>query len=299
VLLSSSLKFFSILTILSLVACFAPKELKKERELFDQKILNNVEINLNYFEVNGDRLFYASAGDPSRPALIIIHGTPGSWHQYARYMLNEKLRKFFYIIVVDRPGWGDSVAGETQEIISYARHAAIFSAFSKDLKNKNNNQPVILLGHSLGASIAPRVVMDYPSSVDGLLLLAGTLGPELSSPRWYNQIARVPGINWLIGKNLRKSNLEILALRAEMEAMAPLWSSVNIPTIIVQGMKDKYVYPENADFAEKNMNPKITDVIRLENAGHLFPMTLRSEVVAWSLCLLEKIDKKISACPYN
>jgi hypothetical protein len=61
-------------------------------------------------------------------------------------------------------------------------------------------------------------------------------------------------------------------------------------------MKDKYVYPENAYFAEKNLDGKLTDVIRLENEGHLFPMTLRAEVVVWSLCLLDKIDNKVSSC---
>lgn len=289
-------RLLSVLLAISLTACFAPKELEKEWEIFDKTIINNVEIDRHYFEVDGDRLFYAAAGDFAKPALIIIHGTPGNWHQYARYMLNEKLRERFYVIVVDRPGWGDSVAGDTQEIISYQRHATIFAAFSAELKKHNNQQPVILLGHSLGSSIAPRVAMDYPGSIDGLLLLAGTLSPELSGLRWYNQLARLPGITWLIGHELKKSNLEILALRSEMEAMEPLWLNVGIPTIVVQGMQDVNVYPANADFAEQNLDPKLTDVIRLENEGHLFPLTKRDEVAAWSLCLLDKIDKKVSSC---
>jgi pimeloyl-ACP methyl ester carboxylesterase len=290
------LRLLSVLLMLSLTSCFAPKELIKESELFRQTIINNEEISRHYFEANGDRLFYAAAGDQLKPALVIIHGTPGSWRQFARYMLNEKLRERFYVIVVDRPGWGRSVAGDTQEIISYQRHATIFSAFSVALKSTSQQQPVILMGHSLGSSIAPRVAMDYPSAIDGLLLLAGTLSPELSGLRWYNQAARLPIIAWLIGNDLEKSNLEILALRGEIEAMAPLWSSVKIPTIVVQGMNDVYVYPENADFAEKNFDPKLTEVIRLEHEGHLFPLTRREDVVAWSLCLLDRIANKVSVC---
>lgn len=286
----------SILLAMSLTACFAPKELEREWEIFDKTIINNVEVSRQYFEVEGDRLFYAAAGDQAKPALVIIHGTPGNWHQYARYMLNEKLREHFYVIVVDRPGWGNSVAGDTQEVISYQRHATIFAAFSTELKKQNNQQSVILLGHSLGSSIAPRVAMDYPGSIDGLLLLAGTLSPELSGLRWYNQVARLPGISWLIGSELKKSNLEILALRSEMEAMAPLWADLHLPTIVVQGMKDDNVYPANADFAEQNLDPVKTDVIRLKNEGHLFPLTKREEVVAWSLCLLDKINNKVSSC---
>ena len=290
------LRLLGVLLAISLTGCFAPKELEREWQIFDKIVLDNVEISRQYFEVDGDRLFYAAAGDKTKPALIIIHGTPGNWHQYARYMLNEQLRERFYVIVVDRPGWGNSVAGDTREIISYERHAKIFSAFALNLKAHNNNQPVILLGHSLGSSIAPRVAMDYPESVDGLLLLAGTLSPELSGLRWYNQVARLPGIGFIIGDKLTKSNREILALRSEMELMAPRWSSLELPIIVVQGLKDANVYPANADFAEEHLSPATTDVIRLEKEGHLFPLTKRQEVVRWSLCLLDRIDDKVSSC---
>lgn len=290
------LRILGVLLAVSFAGCSAPKELEKEWEIFDKVIVDNVEVSRQYFEVDGDRLFYAAAGDNTKPALVIIHGTPGDWRQYARYMLNAQLRERFYVIVVDRPGWGNSVAGSTREIISYERHAKIFSAFSQELKKHNNQQPVILLGHSLGSSIAPRVAMDYPGSVDGLLLLAGTLSPKLSGLRWYNQVARLPGIGFFIGDRLSKSNLEILALRSEMELMEPHWSSLDLPIIVVQGLKDTNVYPANADFAEQNLAAESTDVIRLEKEGHLFPLTRRQEVVSWSLCLLDKIDGKVSSC---
>ena len=293
------LRLLGVLLAISLAGCLAPKELEKEWELFDSIVVNNVEISRQYFEVDGDRLFYAAAGDSTKPALIIIHGTPGNWHQYARYMLNEQLRERFYVIVVDRPGWGHSVAGNTREIISYERHAKIFSAFSLELKKHNNQRPVVLLGHSLGSSIAPRVAMDHPGSVDGLLLLAGTLSPKLSGLRWYNQIARLPGMGYIIGGKLTKSNLEILALRSEMKLMASRWASLDLPVIVVQGLKDTNVYPANADFAEENLAPESTDVIRLEKEGHLFPLTRRQEVVSWSLCLLDKIDGKVPSCHHD
>ncbi len=293
------LRLLGVLLAISLTGCLAPKELEEEWKFFETVVVDNVEVSRQYFEVDGDRLFYAAAGDKTKPALIIIHGTPGNWHQYARYMLNKQLRERFYVIVVDRPGWGSSVAGDTREIISYERHAKIFAAFSLELKKHNNQQPVVLLGHSLGSSIAPRVAMDYPGSVDGLLLLAGTLSPKLSGLRWYNQVARLPGIGFIIGGKLTKSNLEILALRSEMKLMESRWSTLDLPIIVVQGLKDVNVYPANADFAEENLAPESTDVIRLEKEGHLFPLTKRQEVVSWSLCLLDRIDGKVSSCHHD
>ncbi len=138
--------------------------------------------------------------------------------------------------------------------------------------------------------------MNHPQAVDGLLLFAGTLSPDLSDPRWFNRVAKAPGINFLIGDMMRKSNQEILALKSEMTAMEPLWPRVNAETIVVQGMKDQLVYPENILFAENKLNPDVTEAIRLEQEGHLFPMTLRSDVANWAACLLSRITSGLEHC---
>ncbi len=294
-----------LIVVLSLSGCFAPKVIQQERILFRDMVENNTEVKRYFLEVDENleienrRLFYAAAGDDQKPGLIIIHGTPGSWNQYARYLLNERLREHFYIVVIDRPGWGRSIGDDPKAIVSYKDQATILAALSNQLKSKNGNKPVILMGHSLGSSIAPRVAMDHPESVDGLLLLAGTLSPELSGLRWYNEVAKVPGINWLISDWMRKSNREIIALKGEMDAMAPLWKNVRTYTTVVQGMKDVNVYPENADFAEEALDPNLTEVIRLYEEGHLFPMTRRDDVANWAVDILERIDRQLLACERN
>jgi len=284
------------ISLLTLSGCFAPKVIRQEHVLFEELIKGNDQVSRRTLKVGQDELFYAASGDPQKASLIIIHGTPGDWEQYARYLIDQVLLDSFYIIVIDRPGWGKSVLGDKRQIASFSEQAKIISALADELKHNNNNKAVILMGHSLGASIAPKVAMNYPASIDGLLLFAGTLSPELSDPRWFNQVAKMPGINFMIGSMMRKSNQEILALKTEMELMKPLWLSVKAKTLVVQGMQDKLVYPNNIVFAENHLNANVTEAIRLEQDGHLFPMTRRDDVANWAICLLNKINTGMGSC---
>lgn len=280
-----------------LTACFTPKIIRQEQALVKSTVLTDSRVSQHLFSYGAHRLFYAAAGDPQKPTLIIMHGTPGNWHQYARYLINSRLLEYFYIVVIDRPGWGQSSLGDNQSIASFDLHSDILAALAATFKENNGGQPLLIMGHSLGASIAPKVAMNYPQAVDGLLLFAGTLSPKLSQPRWFNHLAKNVIVNRLIGDTMRKSNLEILALENEIQAMADRLQSMEVATLVVQGMKDRLVYPDNIIFAETQFNTRYTETLRLQTEGHLFPMTRREDVVRWSICLLEKIQSVNPSAP--
>lgn len=284
-----------ILPIL-LMACSAPDIIEEERTLFETQIANNPRVSKHQLKVGEDTLFYASAGDTQKPALIIIHGTPGSWKQYARYLLDERLLEHFYMIVVDRPGWGKSTLGGDKKIASFQQQGNIFAALARVLKDGNQGQPVLLMGHSLGSSIAPRAAMDHPDEIDGLLLFAGTLDPQLGKPRWFNTLAKYSGISLLLSDNMALANQEIFALKENLDAMSPLWADLQAQTLVVQGMKDGLVHPENIDYAENVLNSEQSSTIRLEGEGHLFPMSRREEVANWAICLLKRVQGEASNC---
>lgn len=274
-----------------LSGCLSPPDIiSEEQALFQQQVAGSDEVNHYYLSVENDILHYAAAGDPKKPALIIIHGTPGSWQQYARYLLDDNLREHFYRIVIDRPGWGESTLGNNRRIASFPEQAMVIGELARDLKARNGNQPVILMGHSLGSSVAPRVAMDYPQAIDGLMLFAGSLDPKLGNPRWYNRLGAIPGVGLFVGDGLMNANKEVFALRDNLNGMLPLWEKIQAQTLVVQGMKDELVYPANIDFAERVIPNDKAWIIRLENEGHLFPMTLRQEVADWAICLLDRIE---------
>ena len=145
---------------------------------------------------------------------------------------------------------------------------------------------MILLGHSLGASIAPMVTVEHPELVSGLVLLSGSLDPELGKPRWYNWLASFPIVKYAIPDMLLKANKEIHLLNQALADIDDKWSQINVPVSVVQGKQDKLVNPDNVKFARSKL-AGLGDrlkIIELENAGHFLPWenteTIASTIIA-------------------
>src|SRR5580698_5613895 len=58
--------------------------------------------------VNGFKIFYREAGDPQKPAVLLLHGFPTSSHMFRN--LIPLLAEDFYVIAPDLPGFGFSDA---------------------------------------------------------------------------------------------------------------------------------------------------------------------------------------------
>jgi pimeloyl-ACP methyl ester carboxylesterase len=59
-----------------------------------------------YAEVEGKRIFYREAGDPSRPTILLLHGYPASSHSYRE--LIPLLSGRYHVIAPDYLGFGFS-----------------------------------------------------------------------------------------------------------------------------------------------------------------------------------------------
>ena len=158
------------------------------------------------------KIHYAHAGDNDKPGIIFVHGTPGGWAAFERYLADFSLQQDFFMISVDRMGWGLSTLEKPKIGRDFSLQAESIAAIMRDYPNKKWT----IVGHSLGASIAPQIALTAPNSVDSLLLLAGSLNPKLGRPRWYNWAASTWVVSKLIGKSMRYSNREIMALRSEL-----------------------------------------------------------------------------------
>lgn len=249
-----------------------------DRSAIESEFARRQHATFSRYDAGGRIIHYVSAGQRDGPLIVLIHGTPGSWHAYADLMTDDLLLSKAYLVAVDRPGFGKS--GKGQIVTSLEQQAAFLLPI---IEHESPGRRAILVGHSLGAPIAVRLAMDHPRLVSGLLLVAPSLDPDLEKPRWYNNLAASAPVKWVVPRELALANQEIMPLAQELAEMLPLWSNVQSPVIVVQGQKDELVSPANADFAQRMLKDRAT-VVRVADQGHFIlwnrPRLIRNQILA-------------------
>ena len=233
-----------------------------------QELADRLDATLHSISVGEIDLHYAEAGEKGKPTVVFIHGTPGSWRALGRLLGHPQLRSAARLIAVDRPGWGGSRLPDEGAEGSFAAQVKLMVPLLRQLKEDSGDQAVILVGHSLGASYAAYIAYRHPELVDGILMAAGAIAPELGKPRWYNYAAKAWPISRLIAAGLRKANVEIWGVHAALEELEPWWRTASIPMIYLQGEQDELVDPRNLDYAETVLPPEHTRVVRIPEQGH-------------------------------
>ena len=247
-------------------------------------------IKFNTITEGDVNIHYAYSGNQDKPGLIFIHGTPGGWAAFEGYLVSQALQRSFLMVSVDRPGWGKSEINDRGLNGVFDHQARSIDAIFQQYPNKK----WIVVGHSLGASMAPQVALESTDSVAGLVLLAGSLSPKLGSPRWYNYAAQAWVVSKMVGQKMTNANREIMKLRKQLTLMNEnlKQKKLNVDVLIVQGLKDKLVSPKNPEFAleQWSNNFHSVEVTRLEEAGHFIPWQRSNDVVAAIVSLAKKAD---------
>lgn len=246
---------------------------------FGNDLAMTLGASLQSMSVAGFNLHYAEAGEVGKPTVVFIHGTPGSWRALGRLLGHQTLREQARLVAIDRPGWGGSGRLDDEAQGSFAEQSKLISPLLAKLKEESGDKPLILVGHSLGASYAPYLAYFNPELVDGVLMAAGAINPELGKPRWYNYAANVWPVSRLIDEGLQKANVEIWGVYDALAELEPWWETASIPLIYMQGEEDELVDPENLTYAENFLPAANTKVVRIPNQSH-FVHRQQSELIA-------------------
>lgn len=238
-------------------------------------------------------LHYAETGSPDNPTIVFIHGTPGSWRSLGRMMVRDDLRARAHLVSIDRPGWGLSPLpdGRRSEP-DFDAQIALITPLLQTLKARSHNQPLLLVGHSYGGSIAPYIAFRHPELVDGILMAASAIDPQLGKPRWYNYAARTWLVAPFLGDGMRKANDEIWGVYDALERLQPWWPQAHLPLVFLQGEEDELVDPRNLDFAEHTLPAANTTVLRLPQQGHLLQVQRRDLLADLTLQLLDEAQRR-------
>lgn len=282
--------------VISLFGCITPHGFKKHGEYVRSELVDNPEVSVNYLqsEVENFQLHYRELGVAKKAVAVWVHGTPGNWTDSAYLYRDKSFTSQVKLIMLDRPGWGLSqYKNKPRLVTSFSEISRLIQPLLNKLKKDNPDVPLILLGHSWGGSVVPTIALNNANLVDGVIVLAAGLDPELTNPRWYNRFASTYLGNALIGPGFRLANDEIYALRPELLEQHDRWMEFKQPVIVVQGKNDKLVNPKNADYAEKVLPKNTSHVLRLSNQGHLLQLE-QMELIA--KCIAAISENNLIAC---
>lgn len=264
----------------ALAACRDPtRSIQPDIAAFLRETPNNF-----YHSRLGERSLRAAwAGQATLRPLVLVHGSPGSWRGWAAFLRNQDLQRRFHVIAVDRPGYGGSGAGHAERSLeSQAR------AVSLMLGENRSGQGAILVGHSMGGPVAARVAMDFPDRVSGLVLLSSSVDPDLEETKWFQIPAEWLLLKWLVPRDLKVCNEEILALRGELNKLRPEWEKLDVPVAVVHGELDDLVPVGNVDFLKRHLkSSSLVDLEILPGMNHFVPWE-RSDAVLNAIRLVSE-----------
>jgi magnesium chelatase accessory protein len=249
-----------------------------------------------FVEVAGVKWHVQTLG--TGPVLLLLHGTGASTHSWRNIV--PLLRTRFKIVMLDLPGHGFSSMAEGGGM-SLPGMAAGVGALVKAL----GISPQIVAGHSAGAAVLIRMVLDRlisPEvliSINGALMpFGGTAAPILSplakllflnpvSPRLFAWRAQsrnaVRQVLVGTGSAVSDADLELyhrlfqsaghceaalsMMARWDLRPLQADLKTLSVPTILVAGERDTAVPPADAD----RVSQSIADsrVIKVATAGHL------------------------------
>jgi proline iminopeptidase len=126
----------------------------------------------NYAIVNGHKLWYEieGKGEP----ILLIPGGPGNSHTYFHPWFSE-LAKNFQVIYFDAYGRGKSERAKSPDEYSFKGDVEDIEGLRKALGFEKWD----ILGHSYGGMVAQQYALDYPNSVNKLILISTFYSGEM------------------------------------------------------------------------------------------------------------------------
>lgn len=115
-------------------------------------------------EINGlDHSVLIMADDESKPALLMLHGGPGTPCMTLFRKYNGILAKHFVLVTWDQRGTGRSynknIPKESMSLEQLIQDTHVITTY---IKNRFNKEKIFILGHSFGATLALQVIDRYP-----------------------------------------------------------------------------------------------------------------------------------------
>lgn len=265
-----------------------------------------------FVDIGADRIHYIDRGNG--PPIVFIHGLSGQLRNFA-YLPLQELEQTNRVIVLDRPGSGNSTRGAG----SSAGIAAQAQTIARFIEALGLHKPVIV-GHSLGGAIALAIGLNHPRSVGRLALIA-PLTHMMAPPRVFAQLVipsswvraivsvtlAVPlgirhgpaalkavfapevapkdfamkggGLLGLRPRGFRTASTDLVAVNDDLPSLERRYAALRMPVDVLYGRGDEILDWRHHGEA---LTHKVSHAaLHLVDGGHMLPITQPAMTVEW------------------
>ncbi|QCX38260.1 alpha/beta hydrolase [Aureibaculum algae] len=196
--------------------------------------------------------------DTSLSTLVFVHGSPGDFLDYKRYLTDSTLNARANILSYDRIGYGTENTGNVQGTL----------AFELGLLNAVTNgipaEKIILIGYSYGGSI----VLASPKNYKYKVSLASAVNADLEPIFWGLKIYDWKLTRWILPKKVQAAAKEKYSHLFDLPKYENLWNKSPSPIVNIQGDADWIVPYENSIFLQHKIDVDKFKMITLDGVGH-------------------------------
>jgi pimeloyl-ACP methyl ester carboxylesterase len=237
------------------------------------------------------RLHYLDWGNPEAPHMLLVHGVHDHCHTWDWFA--DRFADDYHIVAPDLRGHGDSewVRGSSYHHVDYVYDIA-------QLVRQANLEPAVVVGHSMGGTLAALYAGLYPERVSALVLLEAVgLWPgmlEDSSPAARIR-AWIDGTRALAGRipkryatledafaRMRSANAHLdedgtyswkydnythayPAFRIPRDETTSLWEEIRCPTLIINARDG---FPHRIGQNDTASHFRSVELLDIADAGH-------------------------------
>ena len=246
-----------------------------------------------FVEAGGVRLHYLDYGVASRPAMLCVHG--GAAHAHWFDFVAPHLSADYHVLALDQRGHGDSAWAEPPEY-SYARYASDLA----EVVEKLDLREFVLIGHSMGGTIALMYAATHPRRVKRLIVVDSTLqmtadrvaklrevgtrqgashatreefieryrlrpASTTTAPETVRYLAQNCGRQMADGTWRHKFDRNVYATRESVDGL-PCWNHIGIPALLVKGERSRRITPQI--FAEVKARCPHVELAEVPHSDH-------------------------------
>ena len=195
--------------------------------------------------------------------LLFVHGAPGSWDAYKKFLSDSDFASTYLLVSYDRPAYGGSSGQKTADLRYHAEALT-------EILNAHRNKYVHVVGHSYGGPIAAMAALIEPKLIDKVTLIAPVIDPKNEPLWWVSYVSFWPLTRWMLPSDLRTAGIEKRDHATALLSLDTLWDNWILPLTHIHGYDDRLAPSEaNIKYIEQNLPHDLLIKEYWQDEGHL------------------------------